>query len=77
MKSMRWTSLNEIYEVDFKGFSYGFRPGRSPHQALDALTVGIERKKVNWILDLDIRSYLDTASYCPLVHESCANSSGC
>src|SRR6266536_3600839 len=40
--------LNAIYEVDFLGFSYGFRPGRSPHQALDALTVGIERKKVNW-----------------------------
>src|SRR5260370_109508 len=45
------TILNQIYEVDFKGFSYGFRPGRSPHQALDALTVGIQRKKVNWILD--------------------------
>jgi retron-type reverse transcriptase len=43
------TILNQIYEVDFKGFSYGFRPGRSPHQALDALTVGIQRKKVNWI----------------------------
>ena len=48
------TILNQIYEVDFKGFSYGFRPGRSPHQALDALTVGIQRKKVNWILDADI-----------------------
>src|SRR5215469_1073961 len=42
------TVLNQIYEVDFKGFSYGFRPGRGPHQALDALTVGIQRKKVNW-----------------------------
>jgi RNA-directed DNA polymerase len=41
------TILNQIYEVDFKGFSYGFRPGRSPHQALDALTVGIQRKRVN------------------------------
>jgi hypothetical protein len=40
--------LNQIYEVDLKGFSYGFRPGRSPHQALDALTVGIQRKRVNW-----------------------------
>ncbi len=69
--------LNQIYETDFQGVSYGFRPGRSKHQALDALTVGIERKKVNWILDLDIRGFLDTASYCPLVHESCANSSGC
>jgi retron-type reverse transcriptase len=41
------TILNRIYEVDFKGFSYGFRPGRSPHQALDALVAGVERKKVN------------------------------
>ncbi len=49
--------LNAIYEVDFLGFSYGFRPGRSPHQALDALTVGIERKKVNWVLDADIREF--------------------
>lgn len=45
--------LNAIYEQDFLGFSYGFRPGRSPHHALDALAVGIVRKKVNWVLDLD------------------------
>ena len=45
------TILNEIYEVDFKGYSYGFRPGRSPHQALDALSVGLHRKQVNWVLD--------------------------
>jgi len=51
--------LNQIYETDFKGFSYGFRPGRSQHQALDALTVGIERKMVNWILDLDVRGFFD------------------
>jgi RNA-directed DNA polymerase len=51
------TILNQIYEVDFKGFSYGFRPGRSPHQALDALTVGIQRKKVNWILDADVMGW--------------------
>ena len=55
--------LNAIYEVDFLGFSYGFRPGRSPHQALDALTVGIERKKVRWVLDADIRSFFDTLSH--------------
>jgi len=53
------TILNQIYEVDFKGFSYGFRPGRGPHQALDALTVGIQRKRVNWVLDADIRGFLD------------------
>jgi hypothetical protein len=47
------TILNAIYEVDFQGFSYGFRPGRSPHQALDALSVGLHRKRVNWVLDAD------------------------
>jgi group II intron reverse transcriptase/maturase len=52
--------LNAVYEEDFLGFSYGFRPGRSPHQALDALTVGITTKKVNWVLDADIRSFFDT-----------------
>lgn len=56
------TILNQIYEVDFLGFSYGSRPGRSQHQALDALVVGIERKQVNWVLDADIRGFLDTAS---------------
>ena len=49
--------LNAVYEVDFRGFSYGFRPGRSPHDALDALAVGIERKRVNWVLDADIRDF--------------------
>ncbi len=71
------TVLNQIWEEDFLGFSYGFRPGRGQQDALDALWVGIVRKKVNWILDLDIRSFLDTASYCPLVHENCSNSGGC
>lgn len=49
--------LNAVYEVDFRGFSYGFRPGRGPHQALDALTVGIWQKRVNWVLDADIRDF--------------------
>ena len=49
--------LNAVYEVDFRGFSYGFRPGRGPHDALDALAVGIERKRVNWVLDADIRNF--------------------
>ena len=49
--------LNAIYEEDFLGFSYGFRPGRRPHDALDALTVGIERKKVNWVLDADVKEF--------------------
>jgi retron-type reverse transcriptase len=51
--------LNQIWEEDFLGFSYGFRPGRGQQDALDALWVGIVRKKVNWILDLDIRSFFD------------------
>src|SRR5260370_7747374 len=57
------SNLSQIYEVDFKGFSYGFRPGRSPHQALDALTVGIQRKRVNWVLDADIRGFFDNLSH--------------
>jgi len=51
--------LNAVYEVDFRGFSYGFRPGRGPHDALDALAVGIGRKKVNWVLDADIRDFFN------------------
>src|SRR6185369_7216151 len=51
--------LNSIYEEDFLGCSYGFRPGRSQHDALDALCVGITTTQVNWILDADIRSFFD------------------
>jgi group II intron reverse transcriptase/maturase len=53
------TVLNTIYEVDFLGFSYGFRQGRSQHDALDALSEGISGRKVNWILDADIRAFFD------------------
>ena len=52
--------LNAIYEEDFLGFSYGFRPGRSAHDAMDALVVGIEHRQVNFIVDADIRSFFDT-----------------
>jgi RNA-directed DNA polymerase len=55
--------LNAIYEEDFLGFSYGFRPGRSQHDGLDALAVGITRMRVNWILDADLRSFFDTVSH--------------
>ena len=55
--------LNAIYEEDFLGFSYGFRPGRSPHDALDALTVGIERRRVNWVLDADIRDFFTSLDH--------------
>jgi RNA-directed DNA polymerase len=55
--------LNAIYEEDFLGFSYGFRPGRGPHDALDALSVGIERKKVNWVLDADLRDFFTSLDH--------------
>jgi RNA-directed DNA polymerase len=57
------TVLNKIYEEDFWGFSYGFRPGRSQHDALDALWVGIMRKKVSWVLDADIRDFFGSISH--------------
>ena len=55
--------LNAIYETDFLGFSYGFRPGRSQHQALDALYTGLLTRKVNWVLDLDIKGFFDGISH--------------
>jgi RNA-directed DNA polymerase len=57
------TILTQIYEEDFRGFSYGFRPGRRPHQALDALSVALTRKPVNYVLDCDIRGFFDTLSH--------------
>jgi len=57
------TVLNVIYEEDFLGFSYGFRPGRGQHDALDALWVGIMRKRVNWVLDADIRDFYGTIDH--------------
>lgn len=59
--------LNAIYEVDFKGFSYGFRPGRSQHNALDAVTEGIFHRKVNWVLDADIRGFFDSINHAWLI----------
>jgi RNA-directed DNA polymerase len=55
--------LNAIYETDFLGFSYGFRPGRSQHQALDALYTGLLTRKVNWVLDVDIKGFFDGLSH--------------
>src|ERR1035437_5229516 len=57
------TILNQIYEGDFRGFSYGFRPGRSPHQALDALNAGNQRMRVIWILDADIQGFFDNMAH--------------
>src|SRR3954470_22808662 len=60
----RRSLLNQVYEEDFLGFSYGFRPGRSQHDALDALMVGIrETKGVSWIIDADLQSFFDTVSH--------------
>jgi RNA-directed DNA polymerase len=55
--------LSAIYEADFKGFSYGFRPGRSPHHALDALYMGISTRRVSWVLDADIRGFFDAIDH--------------
>ena len=55
--------LGAIYETDFLGFSYGFRPGRSPHDALDALAAGVLSKRVNWVLDADIRGFFDAIDH--------------
>jgi group II intron reverse transcriptase/maturase len=55
--------LNQIWEEDFLGFSYGFRPKRNQHDALDALYVGIVRKRVNWVLDLDVRAFFDKVGH--------------
>ena len=57
-QAVSWV-LQQIYEEEFLGFSYGFRPGRSSHQALDAIWVGLTQRKVNWVLDADIRSFFD------------------
>ena len=62
--------LNAIYEEEFLGLSYGFRPGRGTHDALDALCVRIHSKKVSFILDADIRSFLDRTAYCTQAHET-------
>ena len=60
-------ALNAVYESDFCGFSYGFRPGRGPHDALDALSTAIKIRKVNWILDADIQNFFGAVSQSWLV----------
>lgn len=71
------TLLEPIYEnSEFLGFSYGFRPGRSPHRAIEALKEALKRK-VDWVLDADIRSFLDPSSYCTLFHERSSKRLGC
>ena len=61
-KAVTETILTPIYEAEFLGFSYGFRRGRGAHGALDALAVGLQRRKINWVADCDIRAFFDTVS---------------
>ena len=61
-KAVTETILTPIYEAEFLGFSYGFRPGRGAHNALDAVAVGIRRRKINWVVDCDIRAFFDNVS---------------
>ena len=61
-KAVAETILTPIYEAEFLGFSYGFRPGRGAHNALDALATGITRRKIGWVVDCDIRAFFDTVS---------------
>jgi RNA-directed DNA polymerase len=68
--------LEPIFEADFEDCSYGFRPNRSAHQALEEIRTHLQGG-FQAVYDADLKGYLDTASYCPLVHESCSNSAGC
>ena len=69
--------LEAVYEQDFLSCSYGFRPGRSAHQALRQLSSAITVGRQRWVLDVDLRKYLDHASYCTLVYEAWLKRSGC
>jgi RNA-directed DNA polymerase len=68
--------LEPIFEADFQSGSYGYRPKRTAHQAVNRVAQAIVESKTR-IIDIDLRAYLDTASYCPRVHESCWNNAGC
>lgn len=75
-KAVAETILLPIFEPEFLGFSYGFRPGRGAHDALDALAFGMLKRRVNWIVDADIRSYLEALPYCPPAYADCSNRPG-
>jgi RNA-directed DNA polymerase len=68
--------LEPIFEADFQSGSYGYRPKRTAHQAVNRVAQAIVESKTR-IIDIDLRAYLDRVPYCPLVHESCSNSAGC
>ena len=68
--------LEPIFEADFEDCSYGFRPGRSAHQALEEIR-GHVKAGYQAVYDADLKGYLDRVSYCPLIHENCSNSTDC
>jgi RNA-directed DNA polymerase len=68
--------LEPIFEADFQSGSYGYRPKRTAHEAVNRVAQAIVEQKTR-VIDIDLRAYLDTASYCPQVHESCSNNAGC
>ena len=68
--------LEPIYEADFLPCSYGFRPKRSAHDALDALRKGVIEQRQRWVIDADLKSYLEASSYCTPVHADCSNRLG-
>jgi RNA-directed DNA polymerase len=68
--------LEPIFEADFQSGSYGYRPNRTAHEAVDRVAKAIVEGKTR-VIDLDLKASLDTTSYCPLIHESCSNSAGC
>ena len=68
--------LEPIFEADFQPGSFGYRPKKSAHAAIQRVSKAILEGKT-YVIDFDLRAYLDTASYCPLIHESCSNSFGC
>ena len=68
--------MTPIFDPEFSEHSYGFRPGRSAQDAVRAAQKYVQGGK-EWVVDIDIAKFLDTASYCPLIHESCSNSAGC
>jgi RNA-directed DNA polymerase len=76
IQQMVLQAMTPIWEPKFSEHSYGFRPGRKAQDAVLAAQKYVQRGK-DWVVDIDITKFLDTASYCPLVHESCSNSSGC
>jgi retron-type reverse transcriptase len=76
IQQMLLQALTPIFDPMFSEHSYGFRPGRSAQDAMRAAQQYAQGGK-DWVVDLDITKFLDTASYCPLVHESCSNSAGC